>query len=504
MQRASAVLVPLVVAGAAVVTAPPTDADAAFTAKTANRASTWTVSTGLSTTIVLAPLPSAVRGTVPVTATLNEPSGRSFAVRVEYAPAGTTAWKTMCTDSAAPYACSWLTTLTASGRYDVRAVATSGTTTYTSVALAGVMVDNTAPTTTMQDPGTPLKGVVTTTAAAADAHSGIAKVVIQYSPIGSSTYKDICTTTSAPYSCAFDTTTVAGGTYSFRSVATDVAGSSTTSAVVTGRVIDNSYATVSMDPPGTYVSGTVLFRATAAASAGVSSVRMQFAPSGTTSFIDVCTDTVAPYTCSVNTLDAADGPYDIRAVMVDGSGKTTTSSVVTIWVDNYPIRAYAVETANGGVISGRLENRDSMTLTYSKRVNLSGIVSGWTGSPLAVTVRLRDGALTGLSGTDDTITVLRNGSTVNLGSVNLKQNYIASQATAEFAATMTTVTTTVNGVQATRIVLTMGAQTSGTTPSTVFASSVMVWTPSTAVADVNGRPVAATPASETGTSDRQF
>lgn len=504
MQRASAVLVPLVVAGAAVVIAPPTDADAAFTASTVNRASTWTVSTGLSTTIVLAKLPSAVRGTVPVTATLNEPSGRSFAVRVEYAPAGTTAWRTLCTDSAAPYACSWATTLTTNGSYDVRAVATSGTTTYTSVALRGVMVDNTAPATTMQDPGTPLKGTVTTTATATDAHSGIAKVVIQYAPSGSSTYKDICTVTTAPYSCAFDTTTAVGGTYSFRSVATDAAGSSTTSAAVTGRVIDNSYATVSMDSPGTYVSGTVLFRATAAASAGVSSVRMQYAPTGTTSFVDVCTDTVAPYTCSVNTLDAADGQYDIRAVMVDGSGRTTTSSTVMTWVDNYPVRAYAVETANGGFTIGRLENRDSMTLTYSKRVNLSGIVSGWTGSPLAVTVRLRDGALTGLSSTDDTITVLRNGSAVNLGSVNLKQNYIASQASAEFAATMTTVTTTVNGVQATRIVLTIGAQTSGTTPSTVSTSSAAIWTPSTLVTDVSGRPVASTPTVETGFSDRQF
>ncbi|MET0468667.1 MAG: hypothetical protein ABWZ87_07990, partial [Aeromicrobium sp.] len=102
------------------------------------------------------------------------------------------------------------------------------------------------------------------------------------------------------------------------------------------------------------------------------------------------------------------------------------------------------------------------------------------------------------------ITVLRNGSAVNLGSVNLKQNYIASQASAEFAATMTTVTTTVNGVQATRIVLTIGAQTSGTTPSTVSTSSAAIWTPSTLVTDVSGRSVASTPTVETGFSDRQF
>jgi signal peptidase I len=498
------VLVPLIALGAAVVISPPADAEAAFSARTHDRGNTWTVSKGLSTTIVLGQLPSVVRGTVPVTATLKEPSGRAFSVTIQYRAAGTSTWRTLCTDAAAPYACTWATTTTSSGDYDLQAVATSGSTVYTSVPVTDIRVDNTAPSTTMQDPGTPLKGTVTVTAAANDQHSGVASVVIQYAAAGSTTFRDICTATSAPYSCRFDSTTAAAGTYSFRSVATDVAGSSTTSVVVTGRVIDNSYATVAMDPPGNYIGGTVVFKATAAASAGVRSVRMQFAPAGTTSWVDVCTDTTTPYTCTVNTFDAADGAYDIRAIMLDGSGRSTTSATVTTRVDNNPIRAYGVETANGGFISGRLENRDSMTLTYSERVGLGSILAGWTGSPVAVTVRLRDGAVTGLTGNDDTVTVLRNGSAVNLGSVNLKQNYIQSQSTAEFAATMTTSTTTVDGVAATRIVLTMGAQTSGPTPSTVSTSSVMVWTPSTLVTDLNGRPVSSTPVSESGTSDRQF
>jgi hypothetical protein len=274
---------------------------------------------------------------------------------------------------------------------------------------------------------------------------------------------------------------------------------------VTNRVVDNSYATVTMEDPGAYIAGTVIFKANAASSSGVSSVRIQYAPSGTTGWGDVCLDTTEPYTCTINTVDATDGLYDIRAIMVDKAGKTVTSATVTTRVDNNPIRAYVVETTNGSFgTAGRLENRDTMTLTYSERVNLTGILAGWTGSATAVTVRLRDGALLGLTGNDDTITVLRNGVPVNLGSVNLKQNYIGSQATAEFAATMTTSTTTVNGVTATRIILTIGAQSSGTTPLTVTTSSVMVWTPSTAVTDLNGRPVSAAPASETGVSDRQF
>lgn len=507
LRRVSIVLVPSCLVVAAVVVSPFSPADAAFTARTVSHGNTWTAAKNLAKPIVLGALPAAARGTVPVTAVFNDSYGSGYSVRIDYASAGTTTWSTICTDTSSPFACSWVTTTMASGTYDVRAVATSalsGAKSYTSDPVRTI-VDNTAPSTTMQDPGSPLKGTVTTTATASDAHSGVAKVVIQYAPSGSTTFKDICTDTVAPYSCSLDTTTTADGTYTFRSVATDVAGTSTTSTTVTGRVVDNSYATVSMDNPGAYIAGTVAFKATAAASAGVTSLRIQYAPSGSSIWIDLCTDTASPYSCSVNTLDAADGLYDIRAVMLDGSGRTTTSAVVTTRVDNNPIRAYDVQTANGGSLIGRLENRDSMTMNYSERVNPNGILSGWTGTGTAVTVRLRDGALVGgSSSTDDTITVLRNGTAVNLGSVDLGGNYMSTGSTADFAATMTASTTIVNGVTATVVTLTIGAQSSGTTPSTVSTSSTMIWTPSTLVADLNGRAVSSTPATEQGFADREF
>lgn len=505
LRRGSFVLVPAAVLLASVLLSPAVaPADAAFSTTAANRGLTWTAAKTLTKVLTLGALPAASRGAVSLTAVLNETSGRSFSVRVEYAPAGTGTWRTICTDSSAPYACTWSTAGSVSnGSYDVRAVATSGSTTYTSDP-ARTLVDNTAPATTMADPGSPLKGTVTTTATASDAHSGVAKVVIQYAPNGGSQFKDVCTATVAPYSCRFDTTTIADGTYTFRSVATDVAGLVTTSGTVSGRVVDNSYATVTVDDPGSYLGGSVALKATAAASAGVTSVRIEFAASGVTTWTAVCTDTTSPYSCTMNTLSISDGPYDVRAVMVDKSGRSTTSAIVTTRVDNSPIRAYDVQTANGGSTAGRLENRDSLTLTYSERVNLTGILAGWSGSATAVTVRVRDGALLGLGSTDDTLTVLRNGTVVNLGSVNLKGNHVAGQATAEFAATMTASTTTLNGVTASRIVLTMGAQTSGTAPSTVSSSSATIWTPSTVVTDLNGRPVSPTPVTEQGTADREF
>lgn len=504
-KRAPLVVAPAVLLAVAIIALPLPQADAAFSSSTANRGSKWTVSTTLAKTIVLGDVDNVVRGSVPLTATLKEPSGRAFSVRFDYAPAGTTSWRTICTDATAPYACNWATTGTANGDYDLRAIATSGSTTYTSALVEDIEVDNSAPTAIMQDPGTPLRGTITTTATATDAQSGIDSVVIQYAASGSSTFKDICTLTETPYSCRFDTSTVPGGTYTFRTIATDVAGNSTTSASVTNRVIDNSVATVSMEDPGAYLTGTVPLTATASASAGITSVRIQRAPAGTTTWTDVCTDTATPFTCSWATTGVADGLYDLRAVMLDKAGKTTISSSVTgRRVDNSPMRGADVQTANGGSTVGKLEAGDTMTLTYTQQATLTSITPGWTGAPMGVTVRLRDGYLLGLGSTDDTISVLRNGAAVNLGSVNLRQNYIKSLRTAEFAANMSASTVTVNGVTATRITLTIGSQNLGPAVSAVSASSVMVWTPSATATNSAGRAASTTPVTETGTADREF
>ncbi len=136
-----------------------------------------------------------------------------------------------------------------------------------------MIVDNTAPTVTMTDPGTPLRGTVTLAATATDAHSGIAQVVIQRQASGASTWTDVCTTTAAPYRCSLDTTTLAEGNWSFRAQATDAAGNSTNSAAVTNRLVENIVSTVSLEDPGTELYGTVTLRATAASTAGVTRVR---------------------------------------------------------------------------------------------------------------------------------------------------------------------------------------------------------------------------------------
>ncbi|MBC7290402.1 MAG: signal peptidase I [Actinotalea sp.] len=456
--------------------------------------------------VVLADPADVVRGTVPLSTTVHSGGTATWTVRVEYTPTGTTSWKSICTNLAAPYTCQWATTGYANAEYDLRAVATSGGATVTSAVVVGVLVDNLAPTVTMTDPGTPLRGTVTLAAVADDAHSGVAQVVVQAAPAGTTTFTELCTVTTAPWSCRYDTTRLVDGTYDLRAVATDVAGNTATSSSVRNRAVDNTVSAVSLEDPGTYLSGRVTLLASASSTAGVTSVTIQRAVAGGTTWTDVCTVTTSPYSCSWDTATVPDGRYDLRAVLVDRTGGVTVSAVVAgRVVDNVPFRAVDVQTANGGGTPGKMDAGDTMTFTYSQQAALGTISPGWNGSAVPVTLRIRDGNLLNLGNKGDTIDVQRTGSVVNLGSVNLREDYVKSSKTATFTATMTGGTVTApDGTVRTTVTITLGALASGGGTRTVTTAAAMVWTPSGSVTDLLGLPCSTAPVTELGALDREF
>lgn len=457
-----------------------------------------------SVLVTLAPPAEAVRGTVPLSATVTNGGTSTYSVRIEYAPAGTTTWKPICSALAAPYACSWVTTGFTNDYYDLRAVATSGTTTVISATDLDVLVDNLAPVATMTDPGAVLSGFVTLAATATDAHSGVAQVVIQSAPTGSSTWTTRCTVSAAPYSCRIDTATMPDGGYSFRAVVTDAAGNVATSAVVANRTVDNTVSSVSVVDPGAYLQGTVTISANAASTAGIGSVTIQRSPTGAGVWTDLCIDAQAPFACSWSTTAVADGAYDLRAVLIDGAGRQTVSAVVAArQVDNTPLRGYDVQAVNGGATAGRLEASDSITLTYNDAVALSTISGAWTGSPLAVTVRVQDGNLLGLGNTGDTLDVLRGTTPVNLGSVALKNDFVKSSRTASIPATMSASTATVNGRTVTVVTLQLGT-VNGSSLRTTSLTGTLVWSPSSTVTTAAGVRSSSAPTAELGALDRDF
>jgi hypothetical protein len=446
------------------------------------------------------------RGTVNLTATVYNPGGGSPTVRMEYSLAGANRWSTLCANLTAPYTCAWNTTGFANGSYDLRAVTGSGASVTYSDTVTEIMVDNQAPTVALTDPGTPLSGTRTITATATDAHSGVARVQLQYARVGSTAWTTFCTVAEAPYSCRFDTTTLADGTYGFRAIATDVAGTSTTTTALTNRVIDNTISSVSLEDPGPYLTGVVGLKATANSTAGVSRVRIQTAPAGTSTWSTRCTDTTAPYACDWDTRTSPDGLYDLRAVLTDGTGRETVSATTTgRRVDNSPLRAVDIQASNGSGTAGRLGAGDILSFTYSQRVDPATITPGFTGAAVPVTVRLRDGYLVGTGSNGDTLDVHRSGSTVSLGTVNLKQNYINTLRTSTFNATMTTTTQTIQGVPRTVVTITLGTTTSGAnTLRTTTTPATLTWTPSAAVTNTTGAPSSTSPVNETGALDRDF
>jgi hypothetical protein len=464
-------------------------------------------------TVTLADPGDFVRATVSLVTTLQNAGTAPYSVRMEYAAAGTSTWKAICTTTVAPYTCAWNTTATgnasvANADYDLRAVATLNGVSTVSASVLDVLVDNLAPTVTMVDPGSPLRGTVTLTANAADEHSGLARVVIQYAPNGTTAWTDACTLTTLPYSCRFTTTAIADGSYAFRAVATDLAGNpATASATIGARIVDNSVASVAMEDPGAYLSGTATLAATANSTAGVKTVAIQFAPAGTTSWTTVCSATGTPYGCAWNTTAVADGLYDLRAILTDNTGKQTTSATLAGRnVDNRPVRGVDVQTQNGGATAGRLEAGDTMTFTYSRQMNPASISSGWNGAALPVTVRLQDGILLGLGGAGDTVDIQRSGAAVNLGSVNLKGDYVRNRKTSTFSATMTATTVTVNGLPVTVVQVVVGSLVQGGALRTASAASgaAMVWTPSASATDLSGGASSVAPVTESGALDVEF
>lgn len=455
--------------------------------------------------IILGPMDEALSGTETATMTVHNAGLAVGSPRLEYSPAGTNKWTTACTGTLllnTTTTCQWNTTTVPDGSYDLRAAigVLLGGTRYSAVQ-TDVLVDNTRPTVTMTDPGTPLSGFRTFAATATDAGSGVESVELQYAQGTTGTWRTLCTVTSAPWSCRYDTTALPGGTYAFRAVATDAVGLQTTSAAVTNRVVDNTISSVSLADPGQYLAGTVTLTAAANASAGITSVRIQRAAAGGSTWTDVCSATTAPYSCAFDTRTVGDGSYDLRAVLLDARGTTTTSAVVAARiVDNSPVRALDVQAANGGGSVGRLDNGDTITYTYTERVNPASLVAGWSGASRNVTVRLRDGNLVGGGAKDDTLDVTG----VNLGAVNLKADYVKSGKTVQWSGTMTATTVTEGTSTRTVVTVTLGAVSSGSGLRTVSGTPTMVWTPSASATDLTGQKCSTAPAIEAGAADRDF
>jgi major membrane immunogen (membrane-anchored lipoprotein) len=171
---------------------------------------------------------STLTDTVTFQATASDNVG---VTRVEFY-AGTTS---LCADATAPYACSANTRTVTNGPRALTAKAYDAAGNITTSAPVNVTLDNdlTAPTTSITSPtaGATVSGIFTLEASASDDRGTISKVEFY---VGT-TYVGMAGV--APFRFAWNTTTLANGTYSLRSKAFDSAGNNAFSATVSVNVL---------------------------------------------------------------------------------------------------------------------------------------------------------------------------------------------------------------------------------------------------------------------------
>ncbi len=193
----------------------------------------------------------------------------------------------------------------------------------TALVTGDAKVDTSAPTATIDDPGTNLRGTVVLTSTTGDPESGVATVTYQHSPAGLNTW-----TANAS---SWNTTGVADGLYDLRVAVTSNAGTTTNSALVANRRVDNTAPSASMDDPGSPLSGIVPLTSTASdvSGSGLDTATFQYSYQGTGPWTTIGTDSSAPFGLDWDTNAGLDGRYNLRVIVTDVAGNSTTSSTVT-------------------------------------------------------------------------------------------------------------------------------------------------------------------------------
>ena len=475
-------------AAVALATGGVTASGADFTATSTSPGNAFAAAADFNTVAVSLTDPgTTLVGTVALTATASSDRGIA-SVKLEAAPAGTTDWVTICTDTGTPYGCSWNTTLVADSTYDLRATATD-TAGYARTALrSGRTVDNNTLTVSLANPGADVSGTVALTATAANAVGGLTSLTIQHRAVGAGSWTQLCTGATSPRNCNLVTTSYADGPRELRAIAQDGTGHVSQTAAITV-TSDNTPPTATPTIPPT-ASGTVEMTAVAVdTGSGIAYVAFEALYGGTR--YEFCRDTVAPFTCSGDSAAVADGTYSIRVVVMNNAGVTTTGAPFPLLVDNTAPTGTDVQTGNGAV-SGRLQATDWIRLTWSEPIAPASVLAGWNGSSQAIRVRIANALSNDQMDFYDSTGATRLNLVSTAADLKLGGNFVTNAV--EFNATMVR--------SGSSITITLGPWISGNLATA--GSGTMTWRPSASALDAVGHPSSTALVTESGGGDVDF
>ena len=251
-------------------------------------------------------------------------------------------------DASAPYSIPWNTRTASNGSHALRAVARDllGVRWTSQPVTVTVFNDTTLPSVSITSPvpGATVRGSLAVNGTASD---NVGVVGVQFRLDGAALGAE---DTAAPYSVPWTTTTASNGSHSLTAVARDAAGNVAISAAVTV-VVDNAVPTVAMTAP---VSGSTVARSitvSAGASDNVGVVGVQFRLDGAALGAE---DTAAPYSVPWTTTTASNGPHSLTAVARDAAGNVTTSTAVTVTIDNAFPTVTMTAPASGSTVAGSI------------------------------------------------------------------------------------------------------------------------------------------------------
>ena len=156
-----------------------------------------------------------------------------------------------------------------------------------------------------------------------------------------------CSLDGGPFSpCTSPATStgLADGDHSFEVLAIDAAGNADASPAQHAWSVDATPPAATLDDPGAYLRGTVALTSTTSdAGSGVASVSYQRSPAGAGSWKAI--------PASWDTTRVPDGLYDLRVVVTDAAGNSTTSAIGDRRVDNTKPSLVSSSPADGATVT---------------------------------------------------------------------------------------------------------------------------------------------------------
>lgn len=208
---------------------------------------------------------------------------------------------------------------------------------------------------------------------------------------------------------------------------------------------------------------------------------------------------------TAGTLSNTSYSYSVTATDADTPTGNFKSANFTVTGDVTRPTDQSINSTNGGSVVGKMEQNDTLVLTFSEAIEPQTILAGWTGSSTNVVVRVTDGTGGGPSNNDHVqIWNSTNTTQLPLGRVRTGANGYITGGDGTFGASGTASTMVLTS---SRIVTITFGTSAGTYANP--GSAKMTWlsgdTPSVvAVIDYAGNTVNATNTAETGSSDPNF